>query len=105
MVNLPRKLNQEGSEGSSNYQAGNDLTVINHGISVADARAIAEDVVKVNLIEFRDQAVEIALRRMTEFFDRWAARMERASPAAREKIDQDLTEIVIASTHKASARV
>lgn len=97
MVNLPRKLNQEGSEGSSNYQAGNDLTVINHGISVADARAIAEDVVRINLIEFRDQAVEIALRRMTEFFDRWAARMQGASPAALEGVKEPDVQVAIAA--------
>lgn len=59
--------NQESGDHSVNYQAGNDITVHQHGLSYSDVRDICKDVFESNFIRLSEQSANIARERSEEW--------------------------------------
>lgn len=76
------RRDQNVGQGSTALQAGGHVVIVNNvGITVAEARQIAVDVMNANLLEYRGIAADIAKARGSEITDRFVEQLERENPA------------------------
>lgn len=76
---------QSVESGGTAVQATGDVTIINAGISSAEARAIALDVAKVTFYELSGLAREIASARVEEITNRVIEKLEKENPSGLQK--------------------
>ncbi len=68
------RQSQHASDGSTTYQAGRDL-VVQGGVSVSDARALALDVFRANFVQLAGVAESVARGRAAEITEAFLTRM------------------------------
>ena len=82
---LNKKQDQAVAEGGAALQAGGDMNVINTGLTVLEARAIAFDVAKATFYELTGVARDTASSRVEEITNRVIEKLEKEYPAGLQK--------------------
>jgi hypothetical protein len=82
---LNKDQEQKVGEGGTGIQAGGSVTVINVGVTAAEARAIALDVAKATFYELTGAAKETASVRVEEITTRVIAKLEQEFPEGLQK--------------------
>jgi hypothetical protein len=82
---LDKKQDQAVAEGGAAFQAGGDINVINTGLTVLEARAIALDVAKATFYELSGVARDTAASRVEEITNRVIEKLEKEYPAGLQK--------------------
>lgn len=77
--------NQDVDNGATAIQAGGSVTVINMGVTPAEARAIALDVAKATFYELTGLAKETASARVEEITDQVIKKLEKEFPVGLQK--------------------
>lgn len=84
---------QDGGEGSTNYQAGQDIHV--HGLTVEEARIVALDVFRSNAVELAGTAQAVAAGRAMQVVEDFMAKIEADMPERAGKLsDPDVQNAV-----------
>ncbi len=88
---LDKNQNQDVGSNATAIQAGGSVTLINnHGVTFAEARAIALDVAKATFFELTGTAKETASSRVEEITDQVIKKLEKDFPEGLQKaIDPD----------------
>lgn len=82
---LNKNQDQTVAEGGAALQAGGDINVINTGLTVLEARAIALDVAKATFYELSGVAKDTATSRVEEITNRVIEKLEKEYPAGLQK--------------------
>ncbi|HEY8977502.1 MAG TPA: LPO_1073/Vpar_1526 family protein [Burkholderiaceae bacterium] len=89
---MPERQSQSVAESSTAYQAGRDVVLI-QGVSASEARQIAHDLFRANLMEFKAEAAEVARQRCEEVTTAFLEKLQTENPEglnqAREPDFQD----------------
>jgi hypothetical protein len=83
MLNKDQKQNV--GDGATAVQAGENVTIMNIGVSVTEVREIAMDVARATFYELTGIAKEIASERVEEITDKVIEKLEREFPAGLQK--------------------
>lgn len=101
---LDKKQDQAVGDGASALQAGGDITVINTGITVLEARAIALDVAKATFYELSGVARDTAASRVEEITNQVIERLEKEYPAGLQKAQDPDFQYSLLTVQKEFAR-
>tara|TARA_R110001583_G_scaffold178084_1_gene333798 strand:+ start:333 stop:1391 length:1059 start_codon:yes stop_codon:yes gene_type:complete len=101
MINDDKRA-QTAGDGSTNTQA-NEVT-INNGISYRDAKEIALDVFKLNFLELRTTAEEIAKSRAEEITEKFLKKMQETKPDALSSMNTPGMQMAIFEAQKSYAK-
>ncbi|ROT44772.1 LPO_1073/Vpar_1526 family protein [Pusillimonas sp. NJUB218] len=82
---LNKNQDQTVASGGAAIQAAGDVTIVNTGISTAEARAIALDVAKATFYELSGLARDIASSRVEEITNRVIEKLEKENPSGLQK--------------------
>jgi len=87
---LSKDQHQDVGDSATAIQAGGSVTVLNVGVTVSEARAIALDVAKATFYELTGVAKETASIRVEEITNRVIEKLEKDFPAGLQKaVDPD----------------
>lgn len=101
---LDKKQDQAVGDGASAIQAGGDITIINAGITVSEARAIALDVAKATFYELSGVARDTAASRVEEITNQVIERLENEYPAGLQKAQDPDFQYSLLTVQKEFAR-
>lgn len=95
---------QQVSGGSSAIQAGNNVSITNHGLSYEDARTVALDVVKASLSELAGIARETATRRAEEITEEFLINLQKEYPEGLNKANDPDFQFALLTVQREFAR-
>jgi hypothetical protein len=101
---LNKDQNQDVGNGATAIQAGGSVTLINVGVTSAEARAIALDVAKATFYELTGTAKEIAEIRVEEITDQVIKKLEKDFPAGLQKAKDPDFQYALFTVQKEYAR-
>lgn len=101
---LNKDQNQDVGNDATAIQAGGSVTVINVGVTAAEARAIALDVAKATFYELTGVAKEIANTRVEEITDQVIKKLEKDFPAGLQKAKDPDFQYALFTVQKEYAR-
>jgi len=101
---LSKDQNQNVENGATAIQAGENVTVVNVGVSASEARQIALDVAKATFYELTDKAKEIASVRVEEITDKVIKKLEKEFPEGLKKAEDPDFQYALFTVQKEYAR-
>ncbi|HTE15050.1 MAG TPA: LPO_1073/Vpar_1526 family protein [Burkholderiales bacterium] len=101
---LSKDQTQDVGSGAAAIQAGGNVTVINAGVTTAEARAIALDVAKATFYELTGAAKETATIRVEEITDQVIKKLEKDFPAGLQKAKDPDFQYALFTVQKEYAR-
>lgn len=101
---LNKDQNQDVGNSATAIQAGGNVTVVNLGVSVSEARQIAMDVAKSTFYELTGEAKEIASLRVEEITDKVIKKLEQDFPAGLQKAKDPDFQYALYTVQKEYAR-
>lgn len=101
MIN-DKNQNQNGGDGSTNLQG--QTVIIHQGISYSDAKEIALDVYKANVLQLSRDAVEVARARAEEITDAFLEKLKQENEAAVSEMSQPGMQAALFEAQKQYAR-
>jgi hypothetical protein len=101
---LNKDQNQDVGDSATAIQAGGNVTVINVGVTSAEARAIALDVAKGTFYELTGAAKETASIRVEEITDQVIKKLEKDFPAGLQKAKDPDFQYALYTVQKEYAR-
>jgi hypothetical protein len=101
---LNKDQNQDVGNGATAIQAGGSVTVINVGVTSAEARAIALDVARATFFELAGEAKETAAVRVEEITDQVIKKLEKEFPAGLQKAKDPDFQYALFTVQKEYAR-
>jgi hypothetical protein len=101
---LNKDQNQDVGNGATAIQAGGNVTVINAGVTSAEARAIALDVARATFYELTGAAKETATTRVEEITDQVIKKLEKDFPAGLQKAKDPDFQYALFTVQKEYAR-
>ncbi len=101
---LNKDQNQEVGHNATAIQASGNVTVINNGVTSAEARAIALDVAKATFHELTGVAKETAINRVEEITDQVIKKLERDFPIGLQKAKDPDFQFALSTVQKEYAR-
>jgi hypothetical protein len=100
---MPRSQQQQtGGDSATNVQAGRDVHI--HGLTLADARAVAIDVFKANALELQGIAQITALARADEITREFLEKLYASNPALGNHLADPDVQNVLFQAQKEYAR-
>ena len=101
---LSKDQDQKVGDGGTGIQAGGSVTVVNVGVTAAEARAIALDVAKATFYELTGAAKETASIRVEEITTRVIAKLEQEFPQGLQKAKDPDFQYALFTVQKEFAR-
>ncbi|MBU8684392.1 hypothetical protein MOE23_06715 [Bacillus haynesii] len=81
------ELNQKAGDGTTNFQARKlSIKNSNFGVTAEEARNIATDVFKANMIDLSEKAADLARARAERLIDNFIAELQKRNPAGMKKM-------------------
>ena len=101
---LNKDQNQEVGNNATAIQAAGNITIVNNGITVAEARSIALDVAKATFYELSDAAKNIASSRIEDITDQVINKLEKDFPEGLQKAKDPDFQYALFTVQKEYAR-
>lgn len=101
---LNKKQKQDIGDSATAIQAGGNVTVVNLGVTPAEARAIALDVAKATFYELTGEAKETASTRVEEITNQVIEKLEKEFPAGLQKAKDPDFQYALFTVQKEYAR-
>lgn len=101
---LSKDQKQSVASGGTAVQASGNVTIINSGITTAEARAIALDVAKATFYELSGHARDIASERVEEITNRVIEKLEKDNPRGIQKAQDPDFQYSLLTVQKEFAR-
>lgn len=101
---LSKDQNQNIGNDATAIQAGGNVTVVNVGVTVSEARQIALDVAKATFYELTGTAKEVAIVRVEEITDQAIKKIEKDFPAGLQKAKDPDFQYALYTVQKEYAR-